>query len=110
MSDQSLKTHRWRQLRKQILIRDDKTCGYCGDPDANTVDHIQPVSVRPDLAYDPANLVACCQLCNNRKTDKIMQRASWIRPSYARQLRSMQSAPSQLVGIDPLEADNPKGL
>ena len=103
MSSQSLKGNRWKKLRLQILKRDDHTCGYCGDPQAHTVDHIQPVAVRPDLAYDPSNLVACCKKCNSEKRDQIMTRTSWIRPSYRQRLRTMPSAPSQLVGIDPLD-------
>lgn len=48
-------TRRWRQLRAAILATSD-ICGHCGQPGADTVDHIIPVDLRPDLAMDPTNL------------------------------------------------------
>ena len=31
------------------------TCGICGHPGADTLDHIIPISQAPDLARDPGN-------------------------------------------------------
>lgn len=54
-------------------------CRYCGvaitvDKDnlvmgvlPLTVDHYYSRSLRPDLKYDPKNLVACCPPCNTEK-------------------------------------------
>ncbi|MGE5229466.1 MAG: HNH endonuclease [Deltaproteobacteria bacterium] len=63
-----LGTARWQKLRKAILVRDLHTCHWCGRP-ANTADHVLPASHGGDL-WDPANIVAACQLCNRaRPTD-----------------------------------------
>ncbi len=56
----------WRRIRLEILERDGYRCGYCGQP-AGTVDHIQPLIERPDLAHVKSNLVAACKLCQRRK-------------------------------------------
>lgn len=56
----------WRRLRAQVLQRDPacrirgpKCKGY-----STTVDHIIPLSLRPDLAHDPNNLRGACTACN----------------------------------------------
>jgi 5-methylcytosine-specific restriction endonuclease McrA len=54
----------WQVLRKQILDRDQHCCAYCGR-EANTVDHIIPVSLGGDM--HPTNLVAACRPCNSAK-------------------------------------------
>jgi 5-methylcytosine-specific restriction endonuclease McrA len=56
----------WRRVRLKVLERDAWTCRYCGRP-ANTVDHVVPLSDRPDLALEPSNLVAACRPCNSSK-------------------------------------------
>lgn len=61
-------TRRWRQIREIILRRDQYTCQYCGQ-DANTVDHVVPISKGGnDL---PDNLVAACARCNYSKSDRM---------------------------------------
>lgn len=32
------------------------TCGICGHPGSDSLDHIRPVSLYPELAKDPTNL------------------------------------------------------
>ena len=46
---------RWRALRLSILVESD-ICWLCGERGADTVDHVVPVSKRPDLEYAPENL------------------------------------------------------
>ena len=58
----------WRVLRSEILKRDNKICYYCGTPEANTVDHVTPLS--RGGTDSPTNLVACCKRCNYRKGEK----------------------------------------
>jgi 5-methylcytosine-specific restriction endonuclease McrA len=60
------KGHVWRKVRLRVLDRDHWTCHYCGQP-ANTVDHLEPLSDRPDLAHHMGNLVAACRTCNTSK-------------------------------------------
>ncbi|WP_097082392.1 HNH endonuclease [Rhodobacter sp. JA431] len=61
-------TRRWQVLRQQILERDGWACRCCGERRRLEVDHIQPVRLRPDLAFDPRNLQALCPRCHTRKT------------------------------------------
>ena len=61
-----LHTQRWKDVRKAVLARDQRTCAYCGDESANTVDHVVPLVVGGD-PYNMENLVACCMRCNSAK-------------------------------------------
>ena len=54
--------------REQIFARDDFQCVYCGErfePDALTVDHVQPRTRGGDRSG--GNLVTACGGCNARK-------------------------------------------
>ena len=54
--------------REQIFARDDYHCVYCGEafePDALTVDHVQPRMRGGDRSG--GNLVTACGGCNARK-------------------------------------------
>ena len=57
----------WRALRAAVLARDHFWCRVCGRRTANTVHHILPVTVRPDLMLDADNLEAICPVCHNRE-------------------------------------------
>lgn len=54
--------------RRNILIRDNYTCQYCGKkfpPSELTIDHIIPKSKGGSTNWD--NVVTCCKKCNNKK-------------------------------------------
>ena len=59
----------WTKVRASVLSRDGYTCAYCGSVEANTVDHVVPLS-KGGEPYDMENLVACCSRCNSMKRDK----------------------------------------
>jgi len=61
--------------KKNVLLRDDYRCAYCGDRGDRTmtVDHVLPSSRGGRSAWD--NLVACCSDCNNRKRDRTPEEA-----------------------------------
>jgi 5-methylcytosine-specific restriction endonuclease McrA len=61
------KTH-YKVLREKVLIRDGYTCYYCGQ-EANTVDHIVPIS-KGGISSDE-NMIAACTRCNSGKRDRI---------------------------------------
>ena len=60
-SSKLLQTAAWQRIRLRVLARDSYTCAYCGEP-ANEVDHVVPISVDQNQAYNMDNLVAACRL------------------------------------------------
>lgn len=63
----------WNKLRYLVLKRDNGKCCLCGRGAADGVklhvDHIKPVSIYPELYYDPDNLQTLCEECNLGKSD-----------------------------------------
>ncbi|WP_419661424.1 HNH endonuclease [Desulfosarcina variabilis str. Montpellier] len=52
--------------RRNVLIRDQFTCVYCGSREPPiTVDHVFPRSLGGKSNFD--NCVACCRACNTKK-------------------------------------------
>jgi len=60
--------------RKNILLRDNYVCQYCGCQMGKhalaTIDHIIPKSKNTGSNNTWENLVACCVKCNNKKRDQ----------------------------------------
>ncbi len=62
-----------RPNRRNLLLRDDSTCQYCGVilvPADLTVDHVVPVS-RGGSPDSWENVVIACKRCNWRKADRL---------------------------------------
>lgn len=65
-----LKTAKWKRLRLNIIHRDGGYCQRCLNlldmitTDNLEVHHIIPRSERPDLMFDPSNLITVCSTCN----------------------------------------------
>lgn len=62
--------------KKNVLLRDDYRCGYCGEPGDRatmTVDHVTPRSQGGRSTWE--NLVAACSGCNGRKRDRTPEQA-----------------------------------
>lgn len=62
--------------RKNIILRDDSTCQYCGvhaSASELTLDHVVPRSRGGGSSWD--NLVACCKRCNHRKGSRTPEEA-----------------------------------
>ncbi len=73
--------------RKNILIRDHKTCQYCGTSKGSmTVDHIIPKTVGGKDCWE--NLVCSCAKCNNKKGNMMPEKAGMqllrkpVRPTF----------------------------
>lgn len=61
------KSKEWLEMRFFILHRDGYKCNACGRGAGDAilqVDHIIPISKRPDLALDANNLRVLCKDCN----------------------------------------------
>lgn len=80
---------RWRALVQRVRARD-RVCYRCRqpidwsvpyrdpetgevNPDSGSVDHVVPLSIRPDLAEDLANLAAAHLQCNQAAGAKTAQ-------------------------------------
>ena len=60
--------------RKNIYLRDNHTCQYCGRVGGNlTIDHIIPRSRGGRESWE--NMAVCCARCNNRKGDRTLAEA-----------------------------------
>lgn len=68
-----LKIKRMAPTRRNILLRDQFTCQYCGARIELTIDHIIPKSRGGMDTFE--NLVACCSRCNRTKGDKTPEEA-----------------------------------
>lgn len=56
--------------KKNVLVRDNFTCMYCGSKKGTTIDHIIPTSKGGKSIFE--NTVACCLTCNTKKEDKLL--------------------------------------
>lgn len=59
--------HAYRQWRRKVMERFD-ACVRCGKQEGLHADHINPVAIHPDLAFDVENGQALCSLCHKAKT------------------------------------------
>jgi len=54
--------------KRNVIVRDDFTCMYCGNTESLTIDHVIPVSRGGKSSFD--NCVAACTECNSTKSDR----------------------------------------
>ena len=59
--------------RKNIYLRDNHTCQYCGKSGNLTIDHVMPRSRGGEDRWE--NVVASCVRCNNKKSDRTPEEA-----------------------------------
>ena len=71
VEDEVVSSARWKDLRARVL-RDEHVCRACAAAGrtelATQVDHVVPVRVRPDLAYDLSNCAPLCTVCHAAKS------------------------------------------
>ncbi len=59
--------------KKNVMVRDNQTCMYCGSKKQLTIDHIIPKSRGGKNTFE--NTVASCFTCNNKKGDRTPREA-----------------------------------
>lgn len=71
--------------KKNVLLRDDYTCQYCGQHGEKlmTVDHIVPRSRGGPSTWE--NLACACMQCNNRKNNRTPHEANMLLARKPRQ-------------------------
>ena len=57
--------HKVPYSKKNIMIRDNYACGYCGTNKELTIDHIIPFSKGGKTSFE--NCITACQSCNHKK-------------------------------------------
>jgi len=57
--------------RRNIMIRDNFMCQYCGSDNNLTLDHVHPASKGGPRSWE--NLATACSPCNTRKGDKMLK-------------------------------------
>jgi 5-methylcytosine-specific restriction endonuclease McrA len=65
-------SRKWRKLRSQILAASD-VCWICGGPGADSIDHVLPVSLYPELEMELGNLRPAHLRCNIAKGNRPIQ-------------------------------------
>ncbi|HEY9839101.1 MAG TPA: HNH endonuclease [Candidatus Obscuribacterales bacterium] len=84
-------TPRVTYTRKNIHIRDNYTCQYCGSTSTLTLDHVMPVSRGGKSSWE--NVVTACYPCNSRKGSRTPDEAGM-------KLAMPPKKPSILMQID----------
>jgi thymidylate synthase (FAD) len=73
-----LKVWRWQAKYKHfVLKRDGGQCKVCHSVESLELDHIEPVSLRPDLAFDLDNLQVLCRPCHRKKDAFVRETVRW---------------------------------
>ncbi|MEM1418500.1 MAG: HNH endonuclease, partial [Myxococcota bacterium] len=85
-----------RLSRRNVFLRDEQTCQYCGSRSDLTLDHVLPRSRGGASSWE--NLVACCRECNLSKGQRTPDEAKMnlqrkpVRPTW--------TVVVQLTGVD----------
>lgn len=59
--------------KKNVMVRDNFECAYCGVTEGLTIDHVLPVSRGGKSTFE--NCVTACSECNAKKSDKMPSEA-----------------------------------
>ncbi len=87
-----------RLSRRNVFVRDEHTCQYCGATSDLTIDHVLPRSRGGGATWE--NLVACCRRCNLHK--------AWRTPEEAGMpLRRRPRAPNWTVVVQMRSISDP---
>ena len=55
--------------KRNVMVRDNFECQYCGSTNELTIDHVVPISRFGKSSFE--NCVTACKPCNSKKTNKL---------------------------------------
>jgi len=86
--------------KKNVLIRDNFTCVYCGSKRDLTIDHLVPVSRGGKTNFE--NCVASCKNCNGSKGNRTCTEANMFPSKQPYQLTTSEflNLRSRKLGVD----------
>ena len=85
MSKHSAKGRQWEKLRANVFRVYGRACVYCGNY-ANSVDHIDPVSLGGEQLPPIHKLRPACTSCNSIRGNKVRKRCNYVNTNYLKAL------------------------
>lgn len=91
--------------KKNVMVRDDFQCAYCGKKSNLTIDHIIPSSQGGKTDFE--NCVTACKPCNNLKNDRTPSNARMYlkKKAYQPTISEFLMKKVRQLGIDVLLKD-----
>lgn len=59
---------------RTVVARDGGVCGFCGEHNADTMDHLVPRAQNGPHTWE--NVIAACRRCNHKKADRTPEQAN----------------------------------
>ena len=86
--------------KRNIMIRDDFTCAYCGIKRDLTIDHIIPVSQKGKTNWE--NCITACKSCNNKKGKRTPREAKMFprKKAYCPTIMEFLRIKMKNLGVD----------
>lgn len=85
MSKHSARGPEWERLRALVYRVHGRVCVYCGAY-ADTVDHVDPVSISGEALPSLDKLVPACRRCNSIKGNKVKKRCNYVNQTWLKAL------------------------
>jgi len=83
--------------RRNIMMRDNFQCVYCGARKELTLDHVIPQSKGGENSWE--NLVTCCSPCNCKKGNKTLKELRWKLNSKPREPNPYEFHMNHTLGV-----------
>jgi 5-methylcytosine-specific restriction endonuclease McrA len=81
MSKHSASGKEWEKFRQLVFRVHGRVCVRCGNY-ANTVDHLDPVSLGGDVIPSIDRAVPMCTSCNSIKGNKVRKRCTYVNKEW----------------------------
>ena len=81
MSKHSAKGPEWEKFKRLVFRVHGRVCVYCGNY-ADTVDHLDPVSLGGDVIPSIDRAVPACRSCNSIRGNNVRKRVTWVNKDW----------------------------